>query len=153
VIYEFLANAQHAQVAHYHRERVNFAAEFTINKDKRAVLWEHPQADVRFDGVTIPSNAVLQLGIAIQPDAWDKTGDGVTFEVAVIDQKEAKIQIFSKYIDPKSNTDERKWNEHDVDLKDYAGQTVSFLFSTTPGPRGNGDYDWAGWSSPRIRLQ
>jgi hypothetical protein len=153
IVYEFLANAQNAEVAHYHRERVNFAAEFTINKEKRPVLFEHPEADVRFDGVAIPSNSVLQFGIAISPEAWDKAGDGVTFEIAVIDQKAAKIQIFSSYINPKANAEERKWNEHDVDLKDYAGQNVSFILSTTYGPRGNGDYDWAGWSTPQIRLK
>ena len=153
VVYEFLANAKGAEIADYNRERVNFGAEFTINKEKRAILWEHPTAEVRFDSVSIPQSAVLQFGIGISPEAWDKEGDGVTFEVSVIDQKSAKTMIFSNYIDPKANSSDRKWFDQDVDLNDFAGQTVSIIFSTTFGPRGNGAFDWAGWSSPRIRLR
>jgi hypothetical protein len=34
-----------------------------------------------------------------------------------------------------------------VDLSAYRGQTVELLFTTTPGPKGNTDYDWAAWSN------
>ena len=153
IVYQFLANAKSAQITEYNRDRINFGTEFTIDKEKRAVLWEHPPAEVQFDDIVIPQNAVLQFGIAISPEAWDKKGDGVTFEITVVDQKSAKIQIFSNYIDPKANSSERKWVDQDVDLSDFGGQKVSFIFSTTFGPRGNGDYDWAGWSRPVIRLQ
>ena len=153
VVYEFLAEAKTAEIAPYHRERVNFGQEFTINKEKRPILFEHPNAEVQFNGVAIPQNAVLQFGMGINPDVWDKPGDGVTFEITVVDEKSAKTMIFSGYIDPKASTGDRKWVDHEVDLKDFAGQKVSFLFSTTPGPRGNTEYDWAGWSKPQIRLQ
>ena len=152
VVYEFLANSKSAEIADYNRERVVFGQEFTINKEKRPVLFEHPNADVQFNGVAIPQNAVLQFGLGINPEAWNKGGDGVTFEVTVVDEKSAKTMIFSAYIDPKSNTGDRKWVDYEVDLKDFAGQKVSFIFGTTYGPRGDGVYDWAGWSKPEIRL-
>src|SRR6266850_207729 len=141
MVYEFLANAKSAEVADYLKEQVLFGQEFTINKDKRAILFEHPNAEVQFNGVAIPQNAVLQFGIGINPVVWDKPGDGVTFEITVVDQKSAKIQIFSSYIDPKANSADRKWFDQEVGLEDFAGQNVSFIFSTTFGPRGNGEYD------------
>ena len=153
VVYEFLANAKSAEIADYNRERVVFGQEFTINKEKRSIMFEHPNADVQFNSVAIPHNAVLQFGIGINPEAWDKGGDGVTFEVTVVDEKSAKTMIFSGYIDPKANSADRRWVDYDVDLKDFAGQKVSFIFSTTPGPRGDIGHDWAGWSNPQIRLQ
>ena len=153
VIYDFLAHAQDAQIAHYHRERVNFAAEFTINEEKRGLIFEHPDAEVQFNNVAIPQNAVLQFGIGMNPQVWDKAGDGVTFEIKVVDEKSAKIQIFSSYIDPKANSSDRKWVDHDVDLSDFSGQKVSFVFVTTAGPRGDPAYDWAGWSNPKVRLK
>jgi hypothetical protein len=152
VVYEFLANAKGAEIADYHRERVNFAQEFTIKKEKRAIMFEHPNAEVQFNSVAIPQNALLQFGIGINPAAWDKPGDGVTFEITVINDRSAKTMIFSGYIDPKANSRDRQWVDHSVDLKDFAGQNVSFIFSTTVGPRGNGEFDWAGWSKPEIRL-
>jgi hypothetical protein len=153
VVYDFIANQSSAEIPHYQRERVNFNAEFTINKEKRRVLWEHPTAEVEFPGVTIPEKAVLQFGIGINPDVWSKTGDGVTFEVTVVDEKSAKNMIFSDYINPKAESRHRKWLDHDIDLKDFAGQKVSFIFGTTFGPRGDGNYDWAGWSNLRVRLR
>jgi hypothetical protein len=152
VIYEFLANAANAQITAMNREAVSFAQAFTINNQKRAVLFEHPNAEVVFRDIAIPKNVVLQLGIGINPAVWDKPGDGVTFEVTAIDEKSNRVLIFSRYIDPKNVPDDRKWHDTDIDLKDFAGQTMSFLFSTTVGPRGNGNFDWAGWSSPKIRL-
>lgn len=153
IVYEFLANAKSAEIADYLKKQVLFGQEFTINKDKRAIMFEHPNAEVQFNDVAIPRNAVLQFGIGIKPEVWGKPGDGVTFEITVVDQKSAKIQIFSSYIDPKTNSSDRKWFDYDVDLNDFAGQKVSFIFSTTYGPRGNGEFDWAGWSNSRIRLQ
>jgi len=153
VVYEFLANAKSAEIADYNRERVVFGQEFTINKEKRSIMFEHPNADVQFNSVAIPHHAVLQFGIGINPESWDKGGDGVTFEVTVVDEKSAKTMIFSGYIDPKANSADRRWVDYDVDLKDFAGQKVSFIFSTTPGPRGDIGHDWAGWSNPQIRLQ
>ena len=153
IVYQFLANAKSAQIAEYNRERVNFGLEFTINKEKRAIMFEHPTAEIQFNEIGIPKNAVLQFGIAINPEVWDKSGDGVTFEITVVDQKSAKIQIFSSYIDPKANSSDRKWSDHDVDLTDFAGQKVSFIFGTTPGPRGDATYDGAGWSNPQVRLK
>ena len=152
IVYEFLANAKSAEVADYIREQVLFGQEFTINKDKRAILFEHPNAEVQFNGVAIPQNAVLQFGIGINPVVWDKPGDGVTFEITAVDEKSSKVLIFSQYIDPKNNSGDRKWFDNDVDLKDFAGQNVTFIFRTTLGPRGDGTYDWAGWSNPQIRL-
>jgi len=153
VVYEFLANAKSAEIADYNRARVVFGQDFTINKEKRPIMFEHPNAEVRFNDVAIPQNAVLQFGIAIKPEAWDKAGDGVTFEIAVVDQKSSTIMIFSEYIDPKNTSGDRKWFDRDIDLKDFTGQKISFIFSTTFGPRGNSEYDWAGWSNPRIRLR
>jgi hypothetical protein len=151
-IYDFLLHTETAQVAPYDRDRVRFGEEFTINQDKRAVLFEHPHAEVQFNGIAISQGAVLQFGIGINQSVWDKPGDGVTFEITVIDQKSAKTMIFSQYIDAKNNYRDRKWFEHSVELKDFAGQKVSFIFRTTPGPRGDGTNDWAGWSTPQIKL-
>ena len=153
IVYQFLANAQSAQIPSYNRANVNFGNDITIDNQKRATMYEHPVAEVRFDNVVIPNNAVLQFGIGINPQVWDKTGDGVTFEITVVDEKSAKTQIFSRYIDPKSNSGDRKWFDQDVDLKDFAGQKVSLVFATTPGPRGDAGYDWACWSNPVVRLR
>ena len=152
IVYEFLDHAGGAQITAMNRDAVKFGDSFTINNQKRPVLFEHPNAEVLFPDVMIPKNSVLQVGIAIHPAVWEKSGDGVTFEITAVDEKSNRVLIFSRYIDPKNIAEDRKWMDTDVALDDFAGQKVSFVFTTGYGPRGNGEYDWAGWSSPRIRL-
>ena len=40
-----------------------------------------------------------------------------------------------------------------VDLTPYRKQRVTLSFSTTPGPIGNGAWDWAMWGDPEITYE
>jgi len=152
-VYDFLAQAENAQINTINPAFVKFGEEFAINDDKRTILFEHPISQILFSGIAIPANAVLHFGIGINQTAWDKSGDGVTFEVTVVDQKSDRYLIFSEYIDPKRNSQDKKWFDYNLDLKAFAGQKVSFVFSTSAGPRNNNAYDWAGWSDLQIALK
>ena len=125
---------------------------FIINNDWREALSEHPNSEVVFKDVPVMENAELKFGVGINQNAWDKSGDGVLFEITVVDKKSQKNVIFSRYIDPKNNVEDRKWFDINLSLKAFAGQKVSFIFKTTGGPKGDLNYDWAGWSSPQMIL-
>lgn len=149
--YSFLGNAGSAEINAGQPEYVKLGeTEFTINADRRVVLFEHPNSEVVFKHVPVGEKARLQFGIGINQDAWDKPGDGVLFEVIIVDERSRKISALSKYIDPKKNAGDRKWFDHNVDLQAFAGQEVSVVFKTTGGPESNVDYDWAGWSNPQV---
>lgn len=151
VTYSFLDNARSADVITRRPDYIKFGQEaFTINHDKRAILFEHPDSEVVFKDVPVLENALLQFGIAINQDAWNKGGDGVLFEVRIVDERGHTTQIFSKYIDPKKNTEDRKWFDYNLDLQAFSGQKVSCVLKTTGGPEANLDYDWAGWSDPQL---
>lgn len=121
----------------------------TINGDSRITLFEHPPSKIAYK-LTIPENLSLTFGIALNPEVWsvDK-GDGVTFEILARDGKEGR-KLFSKYIDPKNKTEDRKWHDERVDLSEYEGKEISLTFITSPGPSNNTDYDWAGWGDPKL---
>jgi hypothetical protein len=55
-----------------------------------------------------------------------------------------------RYIDPKNNPADRRWIDVEVPLKTFAGQSVDLVLTTLPGPAGDINYDWAGWSGLRI---
>ncbi|MGH7799253.1 MAG: glycosyltransferase family 39 protein [Thermodesulfobacteriota bacterium] len=120
-----------------------------INGDSRATLFEHPPSKITYK-LTIPEKAFLSFGIALDPKTWspDK-GDGVLFEIYVQDGSISE-RVFSKYIDPKNKSEDRKWHDEVVDLSKYGGNEVSLSFVTKPGPNNNTDYDWAGWSNPKL---
>ena len=61
-----------------------------------------------------------------------------------------KYQLFSQYIDPKNDENDRKWLNYVIDLSAWVNQKVSVTFETQPGPNGDDQYDWAGWRQPQI---
>ena len=117
-------------------------------------FFEHPltnkKAYVFFNNITIPKNATLKFGIALDPQVWspDK-GDGVLFEIC-IKENESEHKIFSKYIDPKNNPEDRKWNDFEIDLSEFSNKSVTITFATSPGPKNNNAFDWAWWGEPII---
>ena len=148
-LYHFLANLENADII---TAKANFVEKtnFIINDEWREVLYEHADSEVTFKNVLIHENAELRFGIGINQGAWDKPGDGVMFEMSIIDATSKNTLLFSKYIDPKNNVEDRKWFDEKTYLGAFAGQTVSFIFKTTGGPKGDRSADWAGWSSPQI---
>ena len=125
-----------------------------INGESRPVIYEHPLPSdknvISFENISVPKNASLKFSIALDSQVWspDK-GDGVLFEI-YIKENESEQQIFSKYIDPKNNPEDRKWNDFEVDLSSYANKNVTILFATSAGPKNNSRYDWAWWGNPIL---
>ena len=123
---------------------------WTIAGKTRPVLFVYPQiyniGRVTYK-VALPAQAKLQFGIGIHPEVWDKPGDGVLYEIDI-----NREVIFSKYIDPKSNPEDRQWLDFEIDLAKYAGQEVEISLRTSPGnARGSNIlYDWSGWAEPRL---
>lgn len=121
---------------------------FTIQGDSRPVLYMHPSASAA-SRVWLPEGARLEFALGVDPGVWDKTGDGVHFEVDVR-EGDAVTRLLSAYVDPKSNPADRRWHEHAVDLGPFAGRQVELVLRTLPGE--SGDFDWAGWAKPRVIL-
>ncbi len=124
---------------------------FVINHETRMVLFQHPNSEVVFHDVTIPKYAHLEFGVGIKETAWNKEGDGVLFEILLRDEASQEHLIFSQWVDPKNNLEDRRWFDHVLDLKSFSGQVVSLRFKTSGGPEDNLNSDWAGWSTPQLR--
>lgn len=121
---------------------------FTIDGETRNVLFMHPPSSASFS-LLLPRTAVLQFGMAIQPEAWDKSGDGVDFQVNARFWDEAAKRnedeiVYSHYMDPKNDPSMRHWVDAVVDLNRLGGNYVTLVFRTMP--HASPDYDWAGWS-------
>jgi hypothetical protein len=126
-----------------------------IDKDVRFALYQHPTSNenrslIVFENVEIPEKAKMKFGIALHPGVWDPNkGDGVVFEIYV-KSNGAEECIFSKYVDPKNNPEERKWNDFEIDLSKYSGKTVTIILSTLPGPKNDNRWDWAYWGDLKL---
>ncbi|HMN10843.1 MAG TPA: O-antigen ligase family protein [Bellilinea sp.] len=102
--------------------------------------------------VMIPEQGMLKFAIALDPEVWspDK-GDGVNFVVYLTDVATNKTEtIFNRYINPKSNPNERRWRNYVVDLSPWAGKEVTLTLATEAGPNKDFAFDWAGWAGLEI---
>lgn len=115
----------------------------------RSMLFQHPPSTIIYE-LSIPSEAAyLNFSFGLDPRVWspDK-GDGVLFELIVIDDLDAKTQVLSRYVDPKNNLSDRRYFQESIDIKKYRNNTIKLVFRTYPA---NSDlYDWAEWVDLRL---
>ncbi len=127
----------------------------TCNNVRRPILFAHPPwrvprnpgpEPVRTFGryrVSLPAGAkpVLDFGIGLR-DGVNGRSDGARFRVEV-DGRTLFDEIWDK----------SEWRDASISLAEWAGQTVTITFITTPGPRRDRSFDWACWAEPRIRYE
>jgi hypothetical protein len=135
-----------------------FVQEITINNESRATISQPAIApldlhivdsNLIYNNIPVSAGSKLSFGVAMNPDSWTKDTDGVLFKILVED-KAGTNEIFSKYVSPHENTEDRRWQDFQVDLNEFAGEKVSFYFVIDPGPNLNNAYDWAVWSNPLL---
>jgi Gpi18-like mannosyltransferase len=144
----FLLHFENARIHAVEAARVRIDT-FDIGGDRREVLFVHPVSDVAYS-LTLPAPAILHTALALSPATWTpERGDGVRFEIWVEDGGQRRT-VFSRYLDPKNIPADRRWEPVSVDLAAFAGRSILLGFATAGGPTGNVDFDWAGFSDPRI---
>lgn len=118
---------------------------------KKAALFEQPPAEgdatIRYE-VMLPkvksnANLILHFSIGLR--------DGVDFELLHTKPGGVRFAIeISGERRFEGVSQACRWDEHLVDLSDFAGRTVQIVFSTRCNGPGNTDYDWALWGNPRV---
>lgn len=126
----------------------------TVGGEERRVLFMHPTSSAEFPPIEVGPDSILTFAIGIQDEAWDKGGDGVEFTVqAKADAAGTKmLTLYSRYIDPKHNPDDRRWFSTRIPLRRFADRAIRLVFRTSPGPMNDNDSDWAVWGQPQIEL-
>ena len=124
--------------------------EVEILGNTRRVLFHHPPSSIEFQPIDLGQKASLEFAIALNPTAWKEAGDGVTFKILARSENGAESEIYSRYIDPKRDPDQRRWIDERVDLSRFQGQPTQFIFRTDPGPNNNTYFDWSIWGNPKA---
>lgn len=125
----------------------------SINDDHRWGIYQPPNNPLRFSDIYIGSNAALEFAIALLPTSWDKPGDGVRFEIALETHSGETQILYSRYIDPKTNEEDRQWHFERVPIETFADDTANVVFRTYPSEdinEVNSLYDWSIWGEPRL---
>lgn len=122
---------------------------FVVDWEGRDAFFQHPNSRLEFKRVSIGPKATLKFGVGMDQGCWFLGGDGAHFEL-VCRIGHSEKTLFSKYIDPKNNEQDRRWHDVEIDLSRFEGRVGSFVFTTTGGPRRNTLFDRAGWSDPVL---
>ena len=150
-VYDLLV-AVPAAKPHVHAPSYLQVADYDVAGETRKALFLHPTGNVEFPLVHLSPKAVLGFWIGIDQKAWDKAGDGVDFTIFVSRANEARTKVYSRYLDPKHNPDDRRWVEGRVSLKMFRNEDVRIILTTGPGPSNDFAFDWALWAEPLLLL-
>ena len=118
------------------------------NGDTRPVIFAHAPAEIAIP-LTLPNERTfLWLSPALDPQAWDWGGDGVTFTVKVRTAA-GEETLWTQHLSP-ANVADRAWQQAFVSLDAYRNEPIELMLITDPGPAGNDAGDRAGWGMPWL---
>ena len=121
---------------------------FSIGGEEEVVLFQHPPSSLSYTFTPSAESRFLVFRLALDPAVWSPDGgDGVLFEASLV-EGETSETIFSRWVDPKNNPEDRRWVDGSVDLGPYLGQPITLELSTSPGE--SSAADWAGWGGLRL---
>jgi Bacterial membrane protein YfhO len=121
------------------------ATAYTINNDRRPVLFAQPPSEIPID---VPPGAQQFLfSVAFDPVAWDKAA-GATYEVAIAAPDSEPQTLWQRFVDPRENPSDRRWIDGSVDVSGYTDGS-KLLLRTIPN-NGLNTSDQGGWGDPRF---
>jgi len=122
----------------------------------RPFLYHHPGSGPSHPQLHYPlrlpeEGATLTFGLTQAAEFWDpRYGDGVHYRVEVVPATGEPVTVYSRWVDPKNVPADRRWIDAEVDLSAWAGQQVTLVLATDPGPAGNALEDHGGWGQPVV---
>jgi hypothetical protein len=127
------------------------ATRWRIGDLERPVLYQPPPSRVEFP-FTVTGAGVFRAAIALDPAAWSRGGDGVRFEARALCSGSEDVSLFSRYLNPTVNLEERAWLPVEIALPsaERCPKIDGLALFTWPGPAGNRYSDWAGWAEPSV---
>jgi hypothetical protein len=136
---------------------VNFHVDIGIGDDHYETLWMEPPTALVYRQIHLPAGPIhFRCRVAIHPNVWSESNaDGAEFVLEVRpDQGDGATtegrRVWSAEVDPFHRGEQRGWVRVDVDLSEFAGQTVDLILKNGAGPANNDYADWCLWADPQL---
>lgn len=144
-------------VSDFEIQNWNLPDSIANQNDKRSVLYMHPKSEQVQDEIIFPleiaQSSFLKFSIAMAKETWSpEKGDGVTFKIYIQDVNNSSNDkyVFVRYVNPKSNPNDRRWRNYLVDLSEWKNKEVLLHLITQSGPNDDNNYDWGGWGELEL---
>jgi anaerobic magnesium-protoporphyrin IX monomethyl ester cyclase len=145
--YDFISNFELARVNSEDSAYVKLAL-IRILGDERLCVFAHPTTRLQYK-LRLKPDSVLRFGIALSPLVWSpEKGGGTKFTITASNLLKEK-PVFSKFIDPKNDPEDRIWHDFELDLSNLRGKNIKLNFITST-QEGKNSYCWAIWSRPHL---
>ena len=115
------------------------------------VIFQHPRSTVTMSA-DVKAGTVFRAKLALDPHCLEWGGAGVRFRLLVTSGKEER-EVLNRYIDPKNDAAQRRWRHVEIDLDEFAGREVTFVFVTEPNEAGDLTGAWSAWGRPHLVLR
>jgi len=153
--FDFASNLASASLSENVTEGYLKNGMYEINGVRKFSIFMHPLSTAAYE-LKLPElegdeTLWLDFSIGMLPESWSQPGDGVNFSITLQTPNQV-IDLYSSYIDPKNNLQDRQWKPEKIDLSAYRGQDVTLIFKTDGGEAGDLQFDWAGWGEPAILV-
>lgn len=125
-----------------------------IDDDERSTLLVGSDVEVRFRDVELTRGAVFDVGVAVDPESWERPGDGILFR-AFWKTGATRRLIYSQYVDPARRPGDRRWFDARIPLTPFIPGDAerlngTIVLATLSGMRDAPRRDGALWAQPRI---
>jgi hypothetical protein len=148
-LYNFVATFGQAQISN--AESTSASTQDYAGGVSKPALFEHPRAEgearieytLALPQLKSSERLILHFSIGLRDgvdfDTPQTKPDGVQFAVEV--SGERRFEAVSEVC---------RWEEHAVDVSDFAGKRIQVGFLTNCNGAGNTNFDWGLWGNPRL---
>ncbi len=128
--------------------RLPYAGTGDPTPEEHQVLFLHPPAKVRL-ALRVPSDQpAVRFLLGLDPRAREWGTDGAVFQLWVEPPAGEARLLFERHV---TGEEARAgWVPGWTDLTPWAGQQVTLVFGTAPGPAGDATGDWYGWGDVAL---
>lgn len=113
---------------------------------KEDIIFQAPLSSLNYF-LSVPENAMLKFGIAIENKFRDKNRF-YDFEIFAKKQNSGPERIFSKRITAEDSGFWKQWLKNEVDMRPYAGEIVKISFKLSTNNEGSKENAALGWGRP-----
>ena len=135
---------------------VHFHVDIGIADDHYETIWMEPPTALVYRQIHLPAGPIhFRCRVAIHPHVWpESNADGAEFALEIRPDHggdtTAGRRIWSAEVDPFHRGEQKGWVPVDVDLSEFAGQTVDLILKNGAGPANNDYADWCLWADPQL---
>jgi hypothetical protein len=120
-----------------------------LEREVETAIFQHPPSTVSFPALEIGKPAILHFAYGIKEVAWPLMKTAVRFTIRIESAGRREL-VFEAKLQPRIRKADRGWQRRELDLAQFAGQSIRVILQTSVAWRRSTEYAWAGWANPRI---